>query len=564
MESIIQIRDELLSYLRAEKEYIEADIKENQNLPDDEKEEKGFLIRNVRVVERNGKEVELAVPVNNTKLRPGDKVNLVEPITKKQFSAKIIENGFEQIFVTCMYELSKSLAYRLEVSEEVMLDPIIELISRIEDGASGAGFLSILAGLKEPNLKGLAPIPFNKVQDLFPKQLNENQREVCKASLNRPSVFCIQGPPGTGKTDVLSTIAHIFSTMNKEVLIISNTHQAVNNALNKIALRINDSTNVVKIGEELKAQELTKKITLAPTFSRYIQLRKTMKKKLTGGDIVGMTLYAGILNLGLRNSGFKPSIILVDETSQMPMVEGATLGTFGCGSIIFIGDDKQMPPIFHEKLKGNPFSKSIFSFICDKYPDLKSRLSITYRMNDEITGVVSRLFYEPYGESLKASDYSKDRRLTLDCKHEDKRIESIFSSPKSIHQLNVTKNHQCEDVNVEEAEFTSCLIRCAIDNGVKADDIAVITPYRRQVRTIREYVRKDLGDNIPLIDTVERLQGQDVDVIIISMCVSSEEFFKSNYAFLLNPNRLNVMISRAKKKVVVLASSVFSSSLSFS
>jgi DNA replication ATP-dependent helicase Dna2 len=91
----------------------------------------------------------------------------------------------------------------------------------------------------------------------------------------------------------------------------------------------------------------------------------------------------------------------------------------------------------------------------------------------------------------------------------------------------------------------------------------VITPFRLQTRTIRERVASILpdGSDLPLIDTVERLQGQDVDMIIISFCAASPLFCEANKHFILNHNRLNVMISRAKKKVVLLASHALESDL---
>lgn len=84
--------------------------------------------------------------------------------------------------------------------------------------------------------------------------------------------------------------------------------------------------------------------------------------------------------------------------------------------------------------------------------------------------------------------------------------------------------------------------------------MAVITPYRKQVKKIRECVSKALSckDDIPLIDTVERLQGQDVDLIIISMSITDKQYWEQQEQFVMNPNRLNVMLSRAKKKVIIV------------
>ena len=111
-----------------------------------------------------------------------------------------------------------------------------------------------------------------------------------------------------------------------------------------------------------------------------------------------------------------------------------------------------------------------------------------------------------------------------------------------------------EENNPEEADFIANLIKDSYGAGLTPADVAVITPFRRQVRLIRETVKNKIESELPLIDTVERLQGQDVDLIIISMVTTSPAYYRSVRGFLLNRNRLNVMISRAKKKVLILKS----------
>ena len=552
----IEFRDSIIDYLSREKEYCEADIESNKNLPDFEKVEQGLLVQSAKIVDQRGVEYKFSVSVNNTKLRPGDSVVVHNSRTKKQYKATIIENDFEHIYATISSNLSLDDEYDIEVKEFVLLDPLISLAETIEDGAPGVFLMEQLAGIEEPMGVGLGRISV-EIVNTFPKTLNEAQRSVCLKVLDRPSIYCIQGPPGTGKTDVLATIAHTFSSHGNEVLIISNTHQAVNNALNKICKKAPELT-IVKIGEELRAQELDEKIILSKSYKDYSDSRKSKKKKKsTSADVVGMTFHSAVINLGLRNSGFQPSIVLVDEAGQMPLVQASLIGTFGSGSMIFIGDDKQMPPIFHEKLNQDPLSVSIFTYLCNKYPNIKGRLSVTYRMNEEITKCVSRNFYEIDNEQLIASDFSKSRTLSLESSCDDERIKNILRDEKSIHQINVTTNDVCEDMNPEEAEFIAKMVGDAIKNGMKVSDIAVITPYRRQVKTIRSSLNKMNIDELPLIDTVERLQGQDVDIIIISFCVSSRYYFQKNEQFLLDPNRLNVMISRAKKKVVMVCSDLF-------
>ena len=182
-------------------------------------------------------------------------------------------------------------------------------------------------------------------------------------------------------------------------------------------------------------------------------------------------------------------------------------------------------------------------------------------MNEEITQCVSRNFYEVDGEKLIASDFSKSRTLTLSTTSEDMRIRNILQNAKSIHLVNVTTETSWEDMNQEEADFIADMVNEALKSGMKVSDVAVITPYRRQVKAIRSSLNRLHLESLPLIDTVERLQGQDVDMIIVSFCVSHPIYYQQNEKFLLNPNRLNVMISRAKKKVVMITSSTIENKL---
>lgn len=548
--NVTEFRDRILDYLITEKTNREEDIKANEQLSDAQKIEEGFLIERASVTSSMHPFYDLSLSENNTKLRPGDKVRLTQG--KKSIDVKVIENTEGILSVESNIPLSEISPYKVEVREFVLLDPLIKLAEQIEDGAPGSYWMELLAQLEVPEKVGFKPIDSSVLSSAT---LNPEQIECCKNVLNRPSAYCLQGPPGTGKTDVLAILANAYSSKGHEVLIISNTHQAVNNALNKIR-KFNQNNPIVKIGESLKGEGLVDGIVMADTYSRYLSVRKKVKKKKIekSNDIVGMTFQAAVANLGLRKSGFLPSIILVDEAGQMPLSQGALIGAFGSGTIVLIGDDLQMPPIYHEKLADNPLSVSIFTHLCRLYPDCKTVLTTTYRMNSEITDAVSKNYYQPHGITLDASDFSANRKLKINANTGDSRIDDILKSEKSIHQIDVSTDDIWEDDNHEEAKFVANLVKASIDGGISARDVAVITPYRRQVKAIRAYVREALGadEELPLIDTVERLQGQDVDMIIISESATNPGFWKAQESFILNPNRLNVMLSRAKKKVVIV------------
>ena len=543
----------IIDYLVAERLYLKEDEEVRRGLSLEEKIEKGYAIGYAHITKCEGRQYELATDENFTKWRPGDKVWVRRTGTAFACMAKVIDNTSGGISIECTAVLDSEGCYELESEGQILLDAIIELIADIKDGGAGAYYLRELAGLVPPVAEGLAAIDEHQVR--WPPHLNESQLAACRRIVRRPSLYCVQGPPGTGKTDILSTIAELFSSRRKEVLIISSTHQAVNHALTKISSKAKDST-VVKIGELLKAQDLNPSVVKAETYNDYLAMRKQSKRQ-RHGDIVGMTLHAAIFNLGIRNSGFKPSIVLVDEAGQIPLTQAAAIGTFGCGSVIFIGDDRQMPPIYHEKLQSHPLSDSIFHHISQLYPAFHERLNVTYRMNDEITRMVSRNFYEDDGIPWVASEVSHHRRLTLNVACGDPRIRALLADPASIQLCNVTKGKEHEDQNVEEAAFVVQLIEAALTGGMKPEDLAIVTPFRRQVRLIREKAQTLSAEiDLPLIDTVERMQGKDVDMIILSFCVSSPVYYEKAKSFLFDPHRLNVMISRAKKKVIILASDI--------
>ena len=550
--SVVEFKHRILDYLVRERDLYQQDIELNRNLSEEAKVFEGLLILDAEVVDALENEYVFKVTDNYTKLRPGDSVTLYHTIWKNRKSATIIDNATEEVIVRCNETLKIGDFYHIEVEEFVLLDPLIHLMESLEEGAPGMGLLKVMAGeVQPPKEKVFGRIDIETIGTI-PSSLNERQRDAISAIFKRPSFYCLQGPPGTGKTYVLGLIAYSFSKKGAEVMVLAKTHQAVNNALNAIR-KVDKESCVVKIGEELKAIDLNDDIIQATTYNKYIIGRKLRKKGAEKyGDIVGMTMQAGIVNLGLRNQGFKPQIVLIDEASQIPLCEAAWLGTSGAGTIVFIGDEHQMPPIYHTSLERDELSQSIFSFLHGMFPDLFISLDTTFRMNEEITQLVSRNFYEPSGIKLISHPSAKDRKLSLSSKNSDPQITKILTDEQSVFVYDVTRQNIWEDNNTEEAGFIARLIDEVLQAGLSFDDIAVVTPFRRQVRTIREACNELLEGNLPLIDTVERLQGQDVKMVIISLCVSNPEYYNKQRKFLLNPNRLNVMVSRAKMKVLIL------------
>ena len=247
MDEVIEdMRQRIYDYLQQQKELELADIEANSQLTDKEKVEAGLLIKDAQVVKVCDNQYELHTTEDNTKLRVGDSIKL----SSCSFSdkAKIIDLYLDGLSIETSAALSVNDLVDIEVQEHMMLDPMLELLDGIREGYPGYSFLNLLAGKDVPRAKGLGAIDARYVA--IPKTLNTGQNRAVADCLKRPSVYCLQGPPGTGKTAVLSTIAQVYASMRKEVLVISNTHQAVNNALNKIAEQTGNF-DVVKIGEKI-------------------------------------------------------------------------------------------------------------------------------------------------------------------------------------------------------------------------------------------------------------------------------------------------------------------------
>ena len=548
------MRDHLLTYLKEQKQFLQEDIDASSQLTDDEKIDNGLLIVDATVLRHEDNEYLLGFKVNYTKVRPGDEVTL-ESSDGQKLIVSVIENELESMTIQYDGVLSLSLSYRISVNNVVMLDPLINLLEGIASGLPGAYFLKLLANIEEPDEEGFTTLDVPTSDSCYAR-LNHEQQEICKAVLQCPSVYCVQGPPGTGKTDVLGVLARTFAKRRKNVVVIAKTHHAVNNALNKIR-KMCAKAPISKIGSKLKSDNVDKSICIYEKYSKYqAAYKKRPAYRGRNADVVGMTLQSAIINLGLLHTSFRPSIIFVDEASQLTLAEASVLGVFGASSIVFFGDDKQMPPIFHEKQQSDELSVSIFSHIIHLYPSFEGKLRVTYRMNEDITQCVSSNFYEPFGEKIIASDFSKNRSLQIQGPNLDQRIKKLLSSDSSIETIDVSTTHTWEDSNPEEADFIANLVEHALSLGIDAKDIAVVTPFRRQVLAIRTSLRSKLNSDIPLVDTVERLQGQDVDLVILSFSVTDDEFYRQTMNFLLNRNRLNVMISRAKKKVVIVKSEI--------
>lgn len=548
MEQFETFKEQLLHYLYTEKSMEEHDIEVMKQLSREEKIESDLMIANLTVAKTDNESHVLNAESNYSKLRSGDKVVLRSVGDEKGIKATVIDATINTITVTSEKEIDPSKIYDLETDSPNLLDSLIGCLEGILPATTGAAFLRMLSGEEsvyaEDFLK-LDPLSIDGFENIYAK-LNEEQKKAVASMLEFFPIHVLQGPPGTGKTLVLASTAIASSLNNREVVIIANTHQAVNNALLKIR-QLNKTIPIFKIGELLKAEELGNDIIKCSKFAEYNEFSRKNRRKKKYGYVVGMTIWSAISNLGLRtHSHFRPYIALVDEASLMPLTYASILGKCA-SSICFFGDSRQMPPIFRAELESNVLSKSILDYCATKVDGVPvSVLPETHRMNKDITKLVSKSFYEPYGIVLKCANNIESNTFKSAFLEQKGLTDSVVFMDTRISTPN------CQEENEGEANAIVEIVKSLLNENTPPTDIAVITPYRKQVRLLRSKAHEIIPyNNCPLIDTVERLQGQDVCCIILSFASSDKEYINEVHDFIFNHNRLNVMISRAKTKVII-------------
>ena len=550
MELFEEFKERLLKYLHVEQELENKDIEALKQMSKEEKVEACVMLTNLKVIKTFDGTSVLHAPDNYSKLRSGDKIILVNQTDNTVIKALVVDVTIDTITISSNKDLDTGTLYDLEVDSPNLLASLIGCLEGILLATPGAAFLRMLCGeeaVEAESFLKITPSELHGFDKVFSK-LNKEQKNAIDSILEFYPINILQGPPGTGKTLVLAGAAIATSLKSREVVIIANTHQAVNNALNKISV-LNKNIPLIKIGELLKTEGLDENVIKFAKFSDYNDYSRKNRKRKKYGYVVGMTIWGAIAHLGLRaHSHFRPYLALIDEASLLPLTYASILGKCA-SSICFLGDSRQMPPIFRPELENNTMSQSIIDYCSKNVKGVPVNVLLeTHRMNREITRIVSRTFYEPHGIGLRSAESVADNNFNSAC------FESMGLTNSVVFMNTDLSTSNCFEENEGEAHAVIELVKGLLEEGHPAKDLAIVTPFRKQVRLLRGNANELINQGkCPLIDTVERLQGQDVNCIILTFASSDDEYIESRKNFLFNTSRLNVMISRAKTKVVIFA-----------
>lgn len=378
-------------------------------------------------------------------------------------------------------------------------------------------------------------------------ELNESQNTAVTKAALAPYFHLIQGPPGTGKTETIAHIAGLFIRGGKKVFVTAPTHTAINNCLNAVAEKVKDCSKVVKIGEKYQASEIfgnefiTRKTRLP--FDSYSYNEDLSHE----GIVIGGTPYCMCYPASKRLNNWEFDIVLIDEAAQMSIPLAVAVMSKS-NRFVFVGDHQQLDPIMPSGTGVSMFSESIFRKLVRLYPNDVTLLNISYRLNEELIRIPNALFYDNELSSAR-------KKLSSNSKIGSSEFSEVINHSDS-KVLYLHKVFDAQGRSPHEAEIIAEIVNDLLSNGVKIEDIGILTPYRAQVREIKKKLVKyveNIDSGELFVDTVDRMQGQERDFILYSMANSHPLESKRRLDFFYSPNRLNVAITRAIIKCIVIA-----------
>jgi Cdc6-like AAA superfamily ATPase len=391
----------------------------------------------------------------------------------------------------------------------------------------------------------------NRYQGFLQKMgyLNDSQNAAYLKAINSSDFCIIQGPPGTGKTETIGYIVKHLVDSGLKVFVTANTHTAINNCLNAVASKIKDKTKVIKIGEKASNKEVQENAYIAKksrvTYKGYIGNPNLSQD----GIVIGSTAYSLCYPGSKKLDGWEFDVCIIDEAAQLsiPLAIAAMCRT---EKYILLGDHKQLDPIIPRGSNNEMFAESIFSRIARIYPDEINLLKTSYRLNKSLMKIPNTLFYQ---ELLESSNITQEDVTWYQGNHHSDILNS--EAHKLILHNVFDGNHRSK----HEAKIVAELVSDLLLNGVNIRDIGIMSPYRAQVREIKNEVKKILPRTVlkpfdtMLVDTVDGMQGQERNYIIYSFANSHPLESMRRLDFFYSPNRLNVAITRAIKKCFVIS-----------
>ena len=418
--------------------------------------------------------------------------------------------------------------------------------------------------------------------------LNATQEEAVNKVLKAKDVAVVHGPPGTGKTTTL--VEAIYETLRREsqVLVCAQSNMAVDWISEKLVDR---GVNVLRIGNPTRVNDKMLSFTYERRFEahpdyellwsirkairelrahrkrgddKYHQKLERLKERATELEIrINAQLFgeARVIASTLVGSssrlleGQKFGTLFIDEAAQA-LEAACWIPIRRVSRVILAGDHCQLPPTVKSiaALKGG-LGKTLMERIVENKPETVTLLKMQYRMNEEIMRFSSDWFYGNQVESAPEVKY----RSILDLDIPMSWIDTSSWSESSTLFKEQFVGESFGRINKAEAELTLLVLEKYFRKIGKERilderlDVGIISPYRAQVQYLRRQLKKKEFfkpyRSLISVNTVDGFQGQERDIILISLVRANDE---GQIGFLRDLRRMNVAITRARMKLIIL------------
>ena len=472
--------------------------------------------------------------------------------------------------------------------DETSYKMMFEALDRVMRAKGRLGYLRDLFYSHQPaETFSFAPMHFT--------YLNRTQEDAVNKVLQAKDVAIVHGPPGTGKTTTL--VEAIYETLRREnqVLVCAQSNMAVDWISEKLVDR---GINVLRIGNPTRVNDKMLSFTYERRFEahpdyellwairkairdlrahrkrgddkyhqklerlkeRAIELEIRINAQLFGEARVIASTLVGSANRLLEGQKF--GTLFIDEAAQA-LEAACWIPIRRVSRVIFAGDHCQLPPTVKSfaAMKAG-LGKTLMERIVDNHPETVTLLKMQYRMNEEIMRFSSDWFYGNQVESAPEVKYRSILDLDIPMSWIDTSEFSENSGFSDYPDISFKEEFVGESfgrINKAEAELTLLVLEQYFQKIGKQRilderlDVGVISPYRAQVQYLRRLLKKKEFfkpyRSLISVNTVDGFQGQERDIILISLVRANDE---GQIGFLRDLRRMNVAITRARMKLIIL------------
>ena len=465
----------------------------------------------------------------------------------------------------------------------------LKLASNLSDQVPDNKLIKILTSEEKPSFQSAEKF-------IIPNQLNESQKLAVNKVISADHLAIIHGPPGTGKTTtIVQAVKSLLKHDDQKILVVAPSNTAVDLLTEKFAI---EGLNVIRVGNPARVSEKLLSATLDHKMADHPEMKtiKALKKQanefknmahkykrsfgkaerdqrkalfdeahkigkevektesyimdslFNKAQIITATL-VGANHHTVRN--LKYHTVVIDEAGQA-LEPACWIPILKAKKVILAGDHLQLSPTIKSTVAAKKgLSNTLLEKLVHLHPESVVLLNEQYRMNKDIMGYSAKVFYD---DKLIAHQ-SVANQLLFD---DDEPISFIDTAGCSYDE----KLDGTSTTNPEEAAF---LIRHLVSLVTTLEKIhtaqnfptvAVISPYKQQIQILKALVSEEeilaKYERKIAVNTIDSFQGQERDVVYISLTRSNSD---GNIGFLADTRRMNVAMTRAKKKLVVIGDS---------